>query len=483
MKKIHISNIIAAVIFSVTAAGCGKSFLDAPPQNVLPRESYVKDLKTCEQLMLGLYPMLSSGYGTYTDIYPELAADNIKPVTGSSNFLRMYSWTQISDDKTAEPGASSLNINGLSYVFYKLIVNSNYVIEKTSEFAQEDPAKADKVLGVALTFRAYSYFMLVNLFAQPYNFTADARHLGVVYTSSSNIYAPTNGRATVAEVYQHILEDLERASKLLPENSDNLMLINRKLAVALLSKIYLYKGDYESALRQAQVSMEKTPLLTIANGYPDEIFRKTNPSQNESFFLLVPMASKTLGYSIGGLFSNLYYQLVTQFVATADVAGIITEDSQDVRTKWVTTSSSGWKVNKYAGGAVSDVNPASLSYFKPLIRCSEMYLNAAEACFHLQKEDSAKHYLNLIIQRANPAAAPVQLTGDQLRDAIRKERRKELAFEGDRLFDVLRWKQDIIRTDPAVPEASRLSYPNEKAVPPLPLQDVARPGVIQNPGY
>ena len=76
------------------------------------------------------------------------------------------------------------------------------------------PEKADNYEGEALFIRALTHFYLVNLFAQPYNFTADASHLGVPIrtfaTSGENITDAQNEvpRSTVKQVYDQIIADL-----------------------------------------------------------------------------------------------------------------------------------------------------------------------------------------------------------------------------------------------------------------------------------
>lgn len=95
----------------------------------------------------------------------------------------------------------------------------------------------------------------------------------------------------------------------------------------------------------------------------------------------------------------------------------------------------------------------------PLFRLSEMYLNYAEAQYHLGNEDLAREYINKIRGREGVKMPPVTATGEELLNKIYHERMIELAFEGHRYFDVRRWKiaektetthimgQEIIKND------------------------------------
>lgn len=77
----------------------------------------------------------------------------------------------------------------------------------------------------------------------------------------------------------------------------------------------------------------------------------------------------------------------------------------------------------------------------PHFRLAEIYLNYAEAMFELGDEATARQYLNLVRSRTSVSMPdiPATVTGNDLRERIRNERRIELAFEGHRFFDVRRW--------------------------------------------
>ncbi|MCC8142669.1 MAG: RagB/SusD family nutrient uptake outer membrane protein [Tannerellaceae bacterium] len=76
----------------------------------------------------------------------------------------------------------------------------------------------------------------------------------------------------------------------------------------------------------------------------------------------------------------------------------------------------------------------------PLFRLSEMYLNYAEAQYHLGNEDLAREYVNKIRNREGVNMPPITESGQALLERIYHERFIELAFEGHRYFDVRRWK-------------------------------------------
>jgi starch-binding outer membrane protein, SusD/RagB family len=73
------------------------------------------------------------------------------------------------------------------------------------------------------------------------------------------------------------------------------------------------------------------------------------------------------------------------------------------------------------------------------LRYGEILLNYAEACIELSQDAEARTYINKIRTRAGQPDLPATLAGDPLRQALRQERRVELAFEDHRFWDVRRW--------------------------------------------
>jgi hypothetical protein len=114
-------------------------------------------------------------------------------------------------------------------------------------------------------------------------------------------------------------------------------------------------------------------------------------------------------------------------------------------------------------------------------------LIAAEASLPGNETD-AKFYLNALVAERDPAFAGYASTGATLMNDIITERRKELAFEGDRFYDLNRLKLQIVRaSNPgAIPAPLTIPYPFDKRLAPIPLTEIqANPNIAgqQNPGY
>ncbi len=137
------------------------------------------------------------------------------------------------------------------------------------------------------------------------------------------------------------------------------------------------------------------------------------------------------------------------------------KDSKDGPDNWNTTKT-GYYLKKYMNDAYPLQNPWGNAGFQPWIyfRYAEILLNFAEAANEAYGPDvipsgstlSARTAINLVRARpsVNMPALAVGLSQSQMRDAVRYERRVELAFEEHRFYDVRRWKiADVTENKPA----------------------------------
>lgn len=138
------------------------------------------------------------------------------------------------------------------------------------------------------------------------------------------------------------------------------------------------------------------------------------------------------------------------------------------------------------------------------LRMAELYLNKAEALYHIGDEEGAREALKPVRQRAGMPA--VTATGADLLEAIKNERRIEFAFEEHRYFDVRRWKEAPKYFGSTVHAITIKKYPNGKKTYevdklrsdvggdrkwddkmywlPIPKSEMDKnPNLVQNPGY
>src|SRR5690606_8277504 len=135
-------------------------------------------------------------------------------------------------------------------------------------------------------------------------------------------------------------------------------------------------------------------------------------------------------------------------------------------------------------------------------RLGEIYLNYAEALFHLENEAGAREYLDKIRSRPDVNMPPVTESGQALYAKIQNERRVELAFEEHRFWDVRRWKiNSVIGNQPIrgvnvvrngngtftynyFDVLTTTTFEEHMNVLPIPRSEIERaPTLAQNPGY
>jgi hypothetical protein len=474
------------ILLVFVAMSCKKSFLEVPDKTVLVRQAYVTDLKTTQEFLNGIYIEMATTYleGEFI-IYPDIIADDIKPVSGSASYAAHYGWAQLPNlDNSSTLNPTSPNSNGSWYCGYRIIRDCDFIIESVDKYRKEDPEKADDIKGQAYALRALIHFFLVNTFAQPYNFTPEGSHSGIPYITSSE-WASGVSRQTVEEVYSNMISDLNKSFALLSANPSDTRFMNVNAAKALLARVYLFKGDYQNAKSVAAELGKKFPIMSVSSGYPDNIYKLLPPSQTESLFQLPP---STTAAPVSGrystFFAGYYFNTPVICLATNDIAIILKENLQDARNKWVLQSGTTWNIRKYPLNVDAGYPaPGSRSYYQTILRSSEMFLIASESYAKTGNEDSARYYLDAIRKRANPLAVTSTAVGNALIDSIYKERRKEFCFEGIRMFDLLRTGKGVNRQDAPNPAAKTLPYPSDKAIAPIPNQDVELSGLTQNQGY
>jgi starch-binding outer membrane protein, SusD/RagB family len=481
---------IYVIVIIALVSACKKNFLEVPVKNAVFRQAYVTDLVTTGDYLNGIYIELARFISNTGLNYTELIADNIKPVTGSPVFTSYYGWNQQADDsKPAGIVATGINANGFWLSGIRIARECSFVIENADKYREQDPEKADNFKGQAYAMRAFIHSMMINVFAQSYSFTADASHPGIPYITSSDWTQPAT-RLTVAEVYNGMITDLNDAIQLLP----NTQVVpsadfahsrwHKTGAKALLARIYLFKQDWLAAKNLATEVSMAVPIMTGTGNYPSRLF--TN-KEAEALFQLPPSSSATTAgagsYNIQ--YSASWYSGTTYYlVASSGIASLLRENPADVRGAWVKdTTSNNIAIKKFPSNVYPGFSIPSVSYFQTLLRSSEMYLTAAECYAQLQNQDSAIYYLDAIRKRAVPLAPSTTATGTALLDSIYKERRKELAFEGLRMFDIQRWKQDVNRSAEVPANMRILSYGSDKAIAPIPSSDVLQLGMPQNSGY
>ncbi len=347
---------------------------------------------------------------------------------------------------------------------YRLINVANSIIAAAPKLPKATPAEslgASRIEGEARFLRAAYYFWLVNLYGKPYSAATAAADLGVPLKLQEEVLDILYGRNTVQEVYDQIIADLEAAEELLANTGQQKSIYRADQTAVrfLLSRVHLYMQHWEEAVAYTDQVIAVKSALTDLNGSTEAFLRRESV---ESIF------------SMGGndVFRNMNNSVQSFRVSRELFDSYNVDDLR--RTRWY------WSMGDFVGytktppiGTGTVVAPTNINYYnnqyfvsgtsvylspvsdKFLFRTAEMYLNKAEAEAYLGREENARTAVNLLRSFRYRAGANQQVTasGADLIRLIREERRRELALEGHRWFDLRRYGVNEI-----LPESKRITH-------------------------
>jgi hypothetical protein len=467
MKHIYIKSLIASLAFVVLS--CGEDFLELTPQQSVANEDALTTLDDYKSSITGVYNSLSSAnyYGRYFLLVPDVMADDVKQHPSANRAKDYAEYSAVIGDGIA---------SGMWALMYSTINAANAIINAEVDLPASVEAEKTHIVGEAMALRGQIYFDMVRLFAQHYTFTSDASHLGVpIVLEFDQSNEPS--RNSVKEVYDQIISDMTTAINMMDDDtrSGTTSTLSKSAVQALLARVYLYKGDYANAESMANtvINSGKYSLVSNANYYSEAWVADFS---SESIFEINMTQNDNRGSdALGGMYLNTGYG---DYLPSADYESLIPND--DARRDWFSIDNN--LTGDYAPYRLAKYPSTTGENNTKVIRLSEVYLIRAEARAQ-QNNNAAQADVDLIRQRAQPGAAPVTATGAALIDEVMLERRKELAFEGQRLWDLMRYKQDIVRTNCTSPVCT-ISYPNNRVILPIPEAELdANPNIEPNPGY
>ena len=448
---------------------CSKSFLELTPQQSVSDLEALENLEDMNSSITGIYDEISGSYyyGRYMFMIPDVMADDVKQNL-QANRIDNYA-EYIVDQSDGE--ASSLWTG-----MYRAINAANNIINSDVDVAAGVQADKDHIIGEAYALRAQTYFDMVRLFAQHYTFTTDASHLGVPLVLNFDA-ANKPERSTVKQVYDQVITDMIMAISLMKSESrsrDSSTLSSTSVK-ALLSRVYLYKEDWPNAEAMATEVIGSGYSLVPNTNYLN--LWNTDNSSESIFEISMTQADNVGGNGIAGLYLP---QVFGDYLPSNDVVSLY--DAADARLStfiedpFLTGEFAPFRMNKYPSfNGFDNVK---------VMRLAEIYLIRAEARAEIGTNISgAQDDLDMVHQRALPSAPDNEDTGQTLKDAIFLERRLELCFEGQRLWDLMRKKMDIVRTQ-CTAAICLIPYTSETVILPIPqVETDANPNIKPNPGY
>lgn len=466
-----------AVVAAVLAiAGCSDNFLDVDSREDI-EEADSDENYTPVEFVTGVYGRFTEWTYAFSWLgVTEIISDNADKGSSPSD---TGTDKHLLDDLTFSSTVPSAL--AVWEEWYKTIGRADYAIEYTGGYEMSDEALRSRLIAEARFLRAFSYFNLV-------------RYFGDIPLQHEDL----TQRAPREEVYDYIISDLEAAMQDLPPKSEyaeeDLGRVTRGAAQALLAKVYLNRENWAEAVNYADQVLSSGEYGLEPN-YED-IWRESSENGIESIFEIqgrgespahgIQQYSQTQGArgpgGWGWGFNTPTQDLVDAFDSEGDeirkeatiiFAGETLWDGREV--------SPNVENPRYNEKAYSSANLGAADGNKNIrvLRLAEILLIKAEAANELGDTQTALDALNQVRERVelDPVTTSDQ---NQLRQAIWRERRLELAFEHDRWFDLLRTGQagDVMR-------AHGKNFEDGKHdLFPVPEEQLRQtPEMTQNPGY
>ena len=464
MKKKYIYQILAILSLGLGLCSCSDGFLKEYSQD-LARVQSVDDLN---ELLVGDC-FLPKGY--YSIDYSTLVCENPNyailhfmgdelqensqlfndPNSGNNSFRKEYypyfTWQKDtyldiegkSTNETAENKFWSLG--------YEKINNCNMVLDAAEQLnvsSDEEQMRLRKVKGEAYFMRAFYYLTLANLYGKPYNPQTAETEPAVPIKTSANVEDKQYDRASVAAVYQQIVDDLAASENCFSNTSEPTSIYHAGMeAVYILrSRVALYMQDWQTAADYAKKALDKDSYLydlstLSADEYPMSKNNKEVVYSNGSSCLGNILYEKPKKNDDWDDYSPTWY--------ISDQLYALFGDNDYRKQTYLTTADDPYKQRPTYHKIDNSI--ASYGKYKEVsdvfsIRTAEAYLNVSEALAQLGQEADACVYLNKLRQSRIQGAEPVQLSGDNLVSFIREERQRELFLEGHRWFDLRRYTVD-----------------------------------------
>ena len=433
-------NIIILVLATVAFVSCS---VDLDQQTVLAPSSDV--IEAQESLYAG-YAFLQAA--TNEEFYFGTMRSDIG---FAQSFEAPYANFDSFDSKLID--ASDAIILPYWFNLYRTIISANLAIERTEG--------KDAVSGEAQFLRAYSYFKLVQAFG------------AVPINTSSEVSFVTNDafeRMPVTDVYELIISDLKSAIDLLSSEMTNGR-PSLYSAKALLAKVYMTNG---SPLLAEPILLDviNNSGSVLESSY-ETLFSDSGESSSEVLFSVQYGAT-------GDTYSNIFtFEITGGFSRIINPATDFLRDSYeagDIRAA-LTYDDAVQGIVKHLS---DDLSKTSAEADWCVLRLADVILLYAEAGV-VNKSMTDGEALVLLDDIRVRAELPILNASDfanseEVLQAIKDERKVELAWEGHRWFDLVRWGD--------AKEALGFTS-DDYLLFPIPISEVlATSGVInQNPGY
>lgn len=482
MKNIYLLGVLIGTIF---IQGCNE--MDLYPQDQLGPSNFWKTEKDIQSGVAGVYSKLKGGsmdwnrYGldnltdnsyawTLWSGYPSIQAGTIEPTTGgliSGNFSAGY------------VGVAACNNFLKNYDTAKL--NAKLSEQKSKYYEAE-----------VRFLRAFYYFDLVRFYGD----------IPLYKEAIESIESSKVKQSSASEVYDLIYSDLNFAIQYLPDESYFSGHAVKASARALKARVALFKHDWITVKEEA-LSIIENSKFRLSDDYQSIFIKREGQKNNPEILFSITYLNPDYRHSAEMVY---YYQ-----VEMAPLQNLIDcYDDKDLRlNEWYVKQDDGQRTFTNPFGEKATVEQPSLTgwlllkhmdkYNKDtykytnydfrtdndviVLRLADVYLMYIEAMLELSggitNDLLALDCFNKIRNRAG-----ISSVQNIERDELRLERRRELAFEGLRHYDLIRWQLAEVVMNNLVTPSGQCKFESRYYFWPFPQSEIdINPQLDQKAGY
>ncbi|MDR0744934.1 MAG: RagB/SusD family nutrient uptake outer membrane protein [Mediterranea sp.] len=457
-------------------SSCADDYLDTTPQSSVSTGIILETTDNAKLALNGICYMMARQYLTTQGFNGE---GTIKTWYGNytgNDFQKcnLTGWAPITNSTYNERN-TSVYLYYPWYYYYKLIGNANAIICNIENATGLNEEK-DFIKAQALTFRAYSYFMMSQLYCKRWVDSNSGASRGLpLRLDESHGDLPAS---TLAETYKQVYDDLDEAIGLykssgLDRPSNDNYSPNLNVAYAVYARAALTREDWTAAAQYAKLARDGYPLMTNSE-YMDGGFNSPN---QEWIWSCYGASDQTLHYysfhAYQGANSSasvcrtypcgISKELYNQIPETDVRRNMYLDPKGESYTTSNGRASSGALYDRARKDYANKIFETSYIFaymqFKFLVldqpgvghvnnfRSAEMYLTEAEALCHIGGRDTEVQQLLVALNKTSGRNSEYTCTktGAELLTEVKLYRRIDLWGEGFDWFDYKRWNQPIVR--------------------------------------
>ncbi len=322
---------------------------------------------------------------------------------------------------------------------FKKIFTANLILANIDQVSG-DEATRQRVKADAHFIRAYSYWVLVNHYCAPYA-AANLNSLGLPIKKTVE-YTESLKRSTLKETYDFIRSDIAEAQKIAIDDVESVKRwrISKKALAAFMSRFYLFTGELDNSLEQANIALTSTnvKLVDFKTIKPGNSRSYTNPSVILLHVELNDWQANKFLYWPESYYTRYVSTSDQWYIPSAALVGLYDKEN-DLRYSSFVIPNGGRRFSVVTPATDRYTVFADGNYIPAGFTIAEVLLNKAEVLARKGDVPGAMDAVNtLYVQRMRNN---VKLTAASKEEAIQKileERRREMPF-AMRWYDIRRY--------------------------------------------